>query len=112
LWTPRLPFAPSHAPGPPRHPRALPFEELRHHGCRTPEPPDLVDKEQGREQQRDHRPVTAATDTAASSSERTASATVTPPTIALMQATMLAAVSSICSGPVDTTPMRSSFAIP
>jgi hypothetical protein len=29
-----------------------------------------------------------------------------------MQATMLAAVSNICRGPVATTPMRSSFVIP
>src|SRR5215217_8916057 len=32
--------------------------------------------------------------------------------MALMQATMLAAVSNICSGPVATTPMRSSLVIP
>jgi hypothetical protein len=48
----------------------------------------------------------------ASSSERNARATATPPTMALMHATMLAAVNNLCSGPVATTPMRSNSVIP
>jgi len=71
--------------GPSRHARSLTLVQLRDHGGCPTGAPDLVDIARAANPDATTAPVTAATGTGVSGSERSVRATAAPPTTALIQ---------------------------